>query len=278
MKTILVPTDFSLTAENALRYAIPIAQREKAKVVLVHAYHIDSIYTQAAFPSYFIEEEILSVRLRTEHLLKTKCSSLTDDYKIECDYLSVLGSPGDSIRKVIGQIKPALVVMGTNGAHTLTERLFGSTTANIVSKSGAAVLVIPGRAKYHHIQKIAFATDFQQKDTYLLKKLGELALLFPAHISVIWIADGLDLDACKKHLDEFKIRAAKKLREVSVSYHLVSGKDVSGELLKIGKNKRYDLLSMITHKRSFLESLINQSMTKKIANSLKIPLLAMQTQ
>jgi len=40
MKTILVPTDFSKIARNAIDYAVEIAKLTKAKLILFHVYHV----------------------------------------------------------------------------------------------------------------------------------------------------------------------------------------------------------------------------------------------
>ncbi len=42
MKRILVPTDFSMEAENAIQTAIPIAQAFKATIVLLHVLEVSS--------------------------------------------------------------------------------------------------------------------------------------------------------------------------------------------------------------------------------------------
>ncbi|MCB9302888.1 MAG: universal stress protein [Lewinellaceae bacterium] len=41
MKKILVPTDFSLVADNALKHAIEIAEKFKSKLYLYHVYSFD---------------------------------------------------------------------------------------------------------------------------------------------------------------------------------------------------------------------------------------------
>ena len=43
MKTIIVPTDFSKNAHNALNYAIDIAKHNEGKIVLLHSIHYDVI-------------------------------------------------------------------------------------------------------------------------------------------------------------------------------------------------------------------------------------------
>ena len=40
LRTILQPTDFSENSENTLFYAIELAKREKAKLILLHAFTI----------------------------------------------------------------------------------------------------------------------------------------------------------------------------------------------------------------------------------------------
>ena len=69
MKTILVPTDFSKNAENALTYAIQLAKKEEFKILLFHAFHynysgIDTSPEIVLEQSIFIQEGI-EKRLKT---------------------------------------------------------------------------------------------------------------------------------------------------------------------------------------------------------------------
>ena len=60
MKNILVPTDFSATAERALYYAIELAKKENAKLLLFHAYDIN--YTSGEIPYNVIEEQLAGLK------------------------------------------------------------------------------------------------------------------------------------------------------------------------------------------------------------------------
>jgi nucleotide-binding universal stress UspA family protein len=68
MKTILVPTDFSKNAENALQYAINLANKMQAKIILLHSFHID--YTNAGIPADIIEKEVREVQETSNTYLK----------------------------------------------------------------------------------------------------------------------------------------------------------------------------------------------------------------
>lgn len=272
MKKILVPTDLSLTAENALQYAIQIALQEKAKIVLVHAFKIDTLFTRGAFSTYFIQEEIEYTERRANRSLSNTCDWIKEEHALECDYVTMMGEPIDVIKRTARQLKPHMIVMGTNGASGFTDKLLGSTTARTIGNVKCPVIVVPAAAKYHGIKRIVFTLDFSQRDAVTIKKIQQLITLFPANISLLHIDDGTKTNA-QTVVRQFKNKAAKKLGLNNISCRTIRGFDVQEQLLKIAKSKRYDLLVMTMHHRSFLQSVFNRSITKKVTNSIKIPLL-----
>jgi nucleotide-binding universal stress UspA family protein len=277
MHTILVPTDFSLIADNALNYAIPIALKEKANIILVHAFKIDLMYSRHAFPTYFIEHEIMQAGRNAEHHLRLKCEWLKKDHNIDCDYMSMLGQAIDVIQKTIKKMKPDLVIMGTKGASGINGMLVGSTAARVIGRAECPVIAVPAEAKYHGIGKIVYSTDLHQKVAYAIRKITELDRLFSAHISVVNIYDGVEIEGQQVAFKHFKDKLEKKFDKGQLSFRLITGKNADDELLKIAANKRYDMLVMTTHQRSFFKSLFDRSVTKKIANSIQIPLLALRS-
>ena len=57
MKTILVPTDFSTGSENALYYAIEMAKKTHAKIILFHATHLNASEYLVPFDVLTLEHE-----------------------------------------------------------------------------------------------------------------------------------------------------------------------------------------------------------------------------
>jgi nucleotide-binding universal stress UspA family protein len=57
MKTILVPTDFSKNAENALHFAIALAKQQKATLILLHAYQMPVAVSPVPFNLLILEKE-----------------------------------------------------------------------------------------------------------------------------------------------------------------------------------------------------------------------------
>ncbi|NCW88623.1 MAG: universal stress protein [Chitinophagia bacterium] len=68
MKTIIVPTDFSPTATNALHYAIQMAKQIKANLLLVHVYQVPVSYTDAPIVLVSVDELRKSAEARMQTL------------------------------------------------------------------------------------------------------------------------------------------------------------------------------------------------------------------
>jgi len=243
----------------------------------MNAFNIESMYTLVAYPAFVIEQEMTRAQQLADIRLKEVCRSLRSDQNVQYDHISVFGRPVESIRKAIKTVKADLVVMGTKGADTLSDRMFGSTAANIIGRSGCNVLAVPAKAYLHDVQKIAFAVDPDQKESTAIKNLDRLRSLFSGHINIIWVvADMLQKDVLKKKLKQFRLKADNKFGADGLSYRLITNAFVQDELLKLAKNKRYNMLAMVTRQRSLLQLLIGQSVTWKVAKNLKIPLLALK--
>jgi len=275
MKTILVPIDFSLNTAQAIRFAVAIAQKLNVGITLLHAYSIDPVYSIMAFPARLIEEEISSAQIRAVTRLKSQCRLITEEEHLACEPIAEFGRPEENIRRFIRRAKPTLVVMGTYGADTWTDRWFGSTTAHIISRSRSPVLAVPLRIQKTVIKHIALATDPEEDHALLLKKIIFLQTLFSAQITVVWIIfDLLEALPGRKILQEFRQYIHQKLPGAAISTRLIAGEQAEEILGKLARSRHYDLLVMLTHSRSLWQRLTDPSLTSRTANYLKIPLLA----
>src|SRR6185503_6938352 len=66
----------------------------------------------------------------------------------------------EEILDVAKSIKADLIVTGTHGVSG-TEKLFGSNTSNLISKSNIPVMAIPKGYRYKTIDKIIYASDLR---------------------------------------------------------------------------------------------------------------------
>ncbi|MFT6871423.1 MAG: nucleotide-binding universal stress UspA family protein, partial [Roseivirga sp.] len=127
MKTILVPTDFSEQANNALDLAVQIARKSNANILVVNVIEglrdfsfntMGEVENDMGEEVFIIKKLIDQVKIRLSQIVKDERYS---DVKIESAV--EMGNAFESISKVIADRHADLLVMGTKGTSGLVEVL-----------------------------------------------------------------------------------------------------------------------------------------------------------
>lgn len=273
MKTILVPTDFSKCANNALDYAIAFAKKEKAELMLLHAFRVS--YPVSDIPVAMIVEARSTTQRNAEKKLKELCRKIAQKQKVKCEYLCKEGFVVDVILELSKKIRPDFIMMGTKGVTGLKEVIFGSNTASVLEKARRPVIAVPEGSKFKGIKNITYATNYCVSELYALKKLSEIARPFKADIHILHIAEGEFTPGTEDQiLKRFVSRVSKRFNYKAFSYQLIFGKNVERELNNYLKKESTDLLAMSTQHRNLWEKWFGKSITKNMAYSVNVPLLA----
>ncbi|MBL7875228.1 MAG: universal stress protein [Cyclobacteriaceae bacterium] len=272
---VLIPTDFSTTANNALEYASNISNLAKSSITLLH------IYTPVVSPnnmlSALVTDEILAIK--KEALLK-----LGDLQKmLEVEFPGIVCKTevavGEVVKEILAKAKAddsEIIVMGTMGASNLSRALFGSNTALVIEKSDCPVLCIPSGYTFKAPKRILFATNFSYHDIHGISKLITLAKTFDSEIVVAHVdttpEDDAELSSLEKFVAEVKLTTGyKKITQMMVSDH-----NVGMGLESIIDTSNIDLLALATHRRNFFEKFYKPSLTKKISLYTQIPIAVFQ--
>lgn len=271
MKTILVPTDFSKNANNALNYAIAMAKKEKAKIILMHAY--DIIYLSADAPMEYYAEGLEATKNATQKMLSTLASRM-EKSRIKYEIVNLQGLPVDSIVDIVKQKKVDFVIMGTKGASGLKEVLIGSNTEKVIAKASCPVIAVPEKASFNGVKKIAYATNYRSSDFVVLKQLVKLAQTFKSGIKLVHIANGeYTLIHEKEYMKNFIEKVKQKTHYNRISSELLENEDIGKTLAQYIKKESVDILAVSTKHRSLFERLFSKSITKKLAYHTKVPLM-----
>ena len=99
MKTILVPTDFSKGAENALEYAVALAKNENAKIVLLNAYHLTVYISELTGKSD--RQIVVEMESSVNKNLQSLCKNISKTKKVKCEYISKYDLAVDGILDAI---------------------------------------------------------------------------------------------------------------------------------------------------------------------------------
>jgi nucleotide-binding universal stress UspA family protein len=135
---ILVPHDFSETAEHALSYALDLAERLGARVTIVHAY--DDPY--AAAESLQFSAEMLRVIERAARTALDGVVTRARRSGIAIEGVLRQGTAWREIGTAAVSSKADLIVMGTHGRRGVSRALLGSVAEKVIRTAPCPVLTV----------------------------------------------------------------------------------------------------------------------------------------
>jgi nucleotide-binding universal stress UspA family protein len=144
-KKILVPTDFSVYADNALKQAIDIAKQNKAKIYLFHV--IDDGFQQCAV-DYCIDEGAVQKILKdsiknAKEKLQQEAKKVTDgDSSLEIVYDTKRGIPYEEILKEQEEKGIDLIVIASHGKTGILKNLLGGVVDKVMKRAKCQVLLV----------------------------------------------------------------------------------------------------------------------------------------
>ncbi len=271
MKRIIVPTDFSDAAWSAFLYAVKLAERIDAKLIIINSYR----EPHAGAANIVSIERIL--RKDSERGLEDWLNRIRDTgigNNLDVNVKSIHSGLLEALNSQIKGYDQQFIVMGTLGETGTIEKLIGSNASNVVAKVKCPVFVIPHDAKFSFSKKIVLAANFHNVPEKInLRLLEELCLLHPSDkIEVVHVKDS------DKGLAADKIAFDYFLSKIPYNAHKTSGRDISETLDKFISKSKIDLLVLIKKKKGLFESIFQKSVTKKLSLRTRIPLLILKAQ
>jgi len=269
MKTILVPTDYSASAENAVNYAIELANNIGAKIVLLHVYH-PPIPTGEAPVILVTPEDLQKVNLKKLAELQTEVSFQLRG-KAGVTSLIRSGFTHEEISDVAKEIKADLILMGITGGGKIAKALIGSTAVHILRQSQTPVLTIPHDCTFRSVNKLVLAYDCKiPLDDKILNPLKEVLKLFGAELLIIDVVDANRIPSAEVDAAAVMLEAA--LSDVEYELIVPQSDDVAHTINTAAELHKADWLVMIPHKHNFFQSLFHKSNTKEVAFHTHLPL------
>jgi nucleotide-binding universal stress UspA family protein len=267
MKDILLPTDFSDNANNALEYILPIAQKAGAEITLFNVAHMPPGNTT-------MHRNIRDILKKdSEQALLQLKNKIDPAYKdVEIHTISRYGNLIVQINTIARAANNMdLIVMGTQGASGIKELFFGSNTADVIEQVRACpVLAVPNKATYTGIKKIVFATNYSGNNVPALKELLSFSEFFNASIHMLHIRK---TDKMNPVAEQFKKRIETELPQSAITFHEIQNEDILDGLDQFIASENIDMMAMVARKKGFFETYTSRSLVKKAACNTTIPLL-----
>lgn len=269
---ILVPVDFSPNSEIAFKYAIGFAKKHDARITLLHVITGDTVFH--VLPMDQKSNRFDDEKKRTLAMMEVWCRKILRSNKIPVKCICVHGNAKDIILARINKLKPHITLMGTKGSGFAGTKYFGSNSAYILEHSELPVMTIPEKTKWHIPSKITLATDYNQSDFRLLKKIYSLFGKMNVHISLLHVAD-YDLQKMIEKADMEKIisEVLKKTGFKKVTGFIGYDTNIEKGIKNYLRTSDADLLIINKRKRNFLERFLQKSASDNLVFFSKIPLL-----
>lgn len=270
MIKILVATDFSAIADNAVEYAAALSKQFNAKLILYNAFVVplhtsNSLFTAESF------QEMLD---KNQNKLKQLAETVSSAYSIQVAYESTYAFVEDELPNLLSKYGASLVVLGMS-TKTLEQDLLGNTTTGVIKKIKFPVLAVPLGAKFTGIKKVLFACDvLRGVPVKILEQIKNLTADLNSEIEVFFVDEKVEAlkneDAASLTLNDIN----DGLEGLTYSYKNVHSNAVIEEIGREIVNFRAELLIMVPRKYGFWSSLVHKSKTRMLASGLEIPLLS----
>ena len=283
MKTIAVLTDFSDRSEHAARYAMHLAHKIKADILLFNAFlvpaDVPAYASQIAWPLETFddikadsENNLINLSNKLEYELKDKLfpGSYIPAITIQCEE----GPVASVMSKLEDNKNIVLMVLAAHGNDNVADFLMGDNCRRIIDNASLPMLVVPEFAPIKNICKFAFATDITFNDVDYIRSIASLAKQFSGEILVTNVNPDVPLD--NEHeaaVNLFMSNVEHHIDYPRIQYQSVPSDNVKKGLEYLIDNFKFDVLVMVHRKSHFFSHLFKPSLTKKMAGYSHKPLL-----
>lgn len=273
MKNILVPYDFSEQANHALNFALQIAERSKGEVKIAHiidyptesALHIQGeISGSDPMEGIYVKRLIESTEKRLEQTINEQSTSVPLTYTIK------LGNPFKTVAQEVEHQQNDLVVMGTSGAAGLDEILVGSNTEKMVRYAKCPVITLSEECDMNIINDIAFATNFEDEQDFIVRALGSYQELFDAKLHLVWVNTlqvFQDDEIVKEKLAELADNNGIRNYET----HIFKALNPERGIMNFAESSNMDMIALATHGHRGLLHLFIGSIAENVVNHAHRP-------
>jgi nucleotide-binding universal stress UspA family protein len=277
MKRILVPTDFSKTAQIALETGASIARNANAELLLLHVIEATSggSYSVEGEVNYGedAEEKIFMMKLierARKQLHKQVNDPKLSDLKVKS--LLRLGTPFHGMQTIITEQKVDLVVMGTAGKDRLEERVIGSNTERVVRRAQCPVLTLHKRNNLVDFKNIVYATSLDEDEEIFSRVVRKTQSMYDSIIHLVHINTPSNFKRdveVRKYMQDF----AKRLQLKNYTLNIFNDRTEEEGIIYFADYVNADLIAMATHGRTGFAHVLSGSIAEDVVGHSKRPVL-----
>ncbi len=277
-KKILIPTNFSKHAWNALIFAMTLYKRFPCTFYLINTYQNQGFLSEA-IPLVKSEDDVPSPKETSEKGLERIMKGLSfrkENPKHHFETISFQGNLVNGIQEAVDKHGIDLIVLGAQGDSVSIH------TAEDISKVSedveqCPILVIPGTYEFtaQPNPEIVFPSNFRipfkQKE---LEALIVFSKSLGASIRVLYINS--DSKKLSEEQKAHKAELAKYLSEIDHSFHTLTQTTPATGVHLFIESRESNFLALYQRKQGFFSRLFNKNVMQEVNFDPKLPVLILK--
>ncbi|UOE49803.1 universal stress protein [Mucilaginibacter sp. SMC90] len=283
MKTIAILTDFSERSVHAARYALHMAQKINASVLVFNAFSVPADRTLATGQITPVLHSYKGMRQDAEHRLKNLCAQLEQELRSESkaeDALPAISwqceeGPVTAALLLLEQNKElVLLVAATHNAGASRSFIPGNHCRALIDAARLPLLLVPDHAPVADLDKITFATDLNRGDIGYINAVAGLAEAFNAYITIVNVDPEEPSDTeHNQRVNAFMQDMVLQVGYRHICYRNFPDRRVNKGLTAVLEKDQPDLLVMVHRQVQASDLLFSSSHTQNLADQVALPLL-----
>jgi nucleotide-binding universal stress UspA family protein len=274
-KKIVVPFDFSETAENAVKHAAFIAAMTKGELILLNVQKKNELLNML-LPILNIKKPSAISEFISEKL-SVEAARIQKEYGVKTSSIFSSGNITTEIVNISKENDADLIIMGTQGGDSKNDLFIGTNTYRTLTKSDLPILTVRTSPSQKGYENIVLPIDLSAHTRQKINVAIQLAKLFGGQLNIIALynesekTDKFKLEVYIKQIEkECEKRRVIVTSEILKTEHKVKktlqfAKKVGAEIIVSMTDQDGDF--QISHLSTFIHQLINDS---------KIPVLCIK--
>ncbi len=276
MKTIAVLTGQDSGSRTAARYALHLAKKMKANVLLFHLAPVTASILQMQTAGE--EPEMNDVKnndlgayaLQLEQELAASSSRLPE-ISFDAAHTELV----DIMTAIDAHTDIAMVVTGVPDQEELADYVLGDTCSRIIDWARIPVMVVPRGTKRMNPEKIAYAATLKEEDIQSIGELGELMESFAAELMVAHLCLVQPDKEVKNKEKELQSALHRDLNCGGVYFRSIDDSQPVRDWKWLKANKTTDIMALMLRPKVEMKSFFKRGQNSEVTYHITVPVIVM---
>jgi nucleotide-binding universal stress UspA family protein len=269
MKKILVPIDFSIQSEYAIKLASKIAKNSESQIYLLHMVEIPSgTIDMGAGSNFGVPQSMHYIQKVKERMLNIREQFFGADNNVK--YAIRFETPYEGIMKFSQRKNPDLIIMGSKDLSIIDEVIIGSLVKRIANQCKIPVLAVNKDPKDVAIKDLVFVSKFEEEDRKSFDILLDFSQTFGSKIHLLNVNTMNRFKSTKKAKQKMKA-FLEQYETPSHSINIYNDDSIENGIVNFSKEINADVIALSTHERSGFLRLFKRNISNSIAKKSLSP-------